>query len=118
MFHPDQGGPEVDILVMSDAGAVGMNLQRGRWLVNYDVPLTYKTLAQRNARIDRIGQRHDVEVHNLVTDSKFDKDAVRRVQRKGLLQDIFESDWESMDDSGLAKSIALARSARNELLAA
>ena len=99
-------------MILSDAGAVGMNLQRGRWLANYDVPLTHKTLAQRNARIDRIGQKNDVEIHNLVTDSKFDADAVKRVKRKELLQDIFESDWETLDDSGLAKHIALARSSQ------
>lgn len=118
MFHPDQGEPEVDVLVMSDAGAVGMNLQRGRWLINHDVPLTYKTLTQRNARIDRIGQRADVEVHNLITDTAYDHAAVRRVQHKGLLQDIFESDWESMDENGLALAIILARRRREFLKAA
>ncbi|WP_027894431.1 helicase-related protein [Calidithermus chliarophilus] len=111
-FHPDSGEPQADILVMSDAGAVGMNLQRGRWLANYDLPLTHATHAQRNARIDRIGQTQDVEIHNLVTDTKFDRDAVARLQRKSLLQQVFEGDWENLDDSGMARYIALARAAR------
>lgn len=117
-FHPDRGDPDVDILVMSDAGATGMNLQRGEWLVNLDIPLTHKTLAQRNARIDRIGQKNNVEIHNLVADTPYDQQAVKRVQRKGVLHSVFTSDWESMDDSGLAKHIHLARSRQNEQAAA
>ena len=112
MFHPDTGKPEADIMVLSDAAATGMNLQRGQYLVNYDLPLVHATHAQRNARIDRIGQKQDVEVHNLLTSSKFDQDAQRRLERKELLQSIFDSDWETLDDSGLAKHIALARSSQ------
>ncbi|RTI10513.1 helicase-related protein [Thermus scotoductus] len=109
---------DVDIIVASDAGAVGMNLQRGRWLVNYDLPMTHATHAQRNARIDRIGQTNPVEIHHLVTDSKYDMDAVRRLERKRLSHEIFEGDWERMDDSGLAKLIALERAKRGELAVA
>ncbi len=109
---------ELDIIVASDAGAVGMNLQRGRWLVNYDLPMTHAVHAQRNARIDRIGQQNPVEIHHLVTDSKYDVDAVRRLERKRLLQEIFEGDWERMDDTGLARLIALERAKRGELAGA
>lgn len=117
-FHPDRGDPDVDILVMSDAGATGMNLQRGEWLVNLDIPLTHKTLAQRNARIDRIGQKNNVEIHNLVADTPYDQQAVKRVQRKGVLHSVFTSDWEGMDDTGLAKHIHLARANREAHMAA
>lgn len=106
---------EVDVLVASDAGAVGMNLQRGRWLVNYDLPMTHATHAQRNARIDRVGQTNPVEVHHLITESKYDLDAVKRLERKRLLHEIFEGDWERMDDQGLARLIALERAKRGEL---
>lgn len=40
MFNPEQGEPEADILVASDAGATGMNIQRGQWLYQYDTPMT------------------------------------------------------------------------------
>lgn len=107
-----QAEPRADILVMSDAGAVGLNAQRGRWLVNYDLPLTYATHAQRNARIDRLGQTHPVEVHNLVTDTAFDREAVDRLSRKGAIQQVFESNWDNLDDSGIAGYIARARARR------
>jgi len=108
---------EADIIVASDAGAVGMNLQRGQWLVNYDLPMTHATHAQRNARIDRIGQKNPVEIHHLITDSKYDLDAVRRLERKRLLHEIFEGDWENMDDTGLARLIALERAKRGPVQA-
>lgn len=111
-FHPDQGEPSADILVASDAGAVGMNLQRGRWLANYDLPMTHATLAQRNARIDRLGQRNPVEIHHLVTDSEYDRQAVARLARKSELQQVLEGDWESLDDTGLSAYIAQARAER------
>lgn len=113
-FHPAQGEPETDILVMSDAGAVGMNLQRGQWLVNHDLPMTDAIFKQRGARVDRIGQTQNVEIHNLVTNTQYEKEALQRLKRKGMLQDIFESEWEGMDDAGLAKHISLARSARTK----
>lgn len=112
LFNPERGEPQADILIMSDAGAVGLNAQRGRWLVNYDLPLTYATHAQRNARIDRVGQKNPVEVHNLVTDSAYDREAVARLSRKGAIQQVFEGNWDNLDDSGMAGYIARARASR------
>ena len=40
MFNPEQGEAQADILVASDAGATGMNIQRGQWLYQYDTPMT------------------------------------------------------------------------------
>lgn len=39
-FNPEQGEAKADILVASDAGATGMNLQRGQWLYQADTPDT------------------------------------------------------------------------------
>lgn len=40
-FSPDGDvAPSADILVTSDAGAVGMNAQRGQWVLQYDTPNT------------------------------------------------------------------------------
>lgn len=103
---------EHDVLVMSDAGAVGMNLQRGQWLAHYDLPMTHATLAQRSARIDRIGQKNAVEIHHLVTDTDYDRRARKRLTTKGALQQVFESDWSNLDDTGLAKEITEARKRR------
>jgi hypothetical protein len=100
---------EVDIVVASDAGATGANLQkRGEWLVHYDIPMTWKTYEQRTARIDRLGQRKPIEVHTLMTDTDHDRENWRRIKEKKLLGDIFHGPYESMDDRGLALHLKLA----------
>jgi len=99
---------EVDILVMSDAGATGANLQgRGEWLVHYDLPMTWKTFEQRTARIDRLGQTKPIEVHALMTDTDYDRENHRRLKEKKLLGDIFHGPYESTDDRGLALKLKL-----------
>jgi SNF2 family DNA or RNA helicase len=108
-FHPDKGEAKSDILVLSDSGQAGLNLQRGQWLANYDLPPTYKTLAQRNARIDRLGQRNPVTIHHLQTDTKHDRDSISRLSKKKELQDAFVGGFDSMDDSGLAGYIQRAK---------
>ena len=39
-FNPESGEASADILVASDAGATGMNIQRGQWLIQMDTPMT------------------------------------------------------------------------------
>lgn len=99
---------EVDIVVASDAGATGANLQkRGEWLVHYDIPMTWKTYEQRTARIDRLGQTKPIEVHTLMTDTEHDRENWRRIKEKRLLGDIFHGPYEHMDDRGLALLLRL-----------
>ena len=42
LFNPEQGEPGADVLVASDAAAVGMNLQSGQYLIQHDTPATAK----------------------------------------------------------------------------
>lgn len=101
-FNPDKGDPEADIIVCSDAGATGANLQSGRWLVQYDTPDTAMTHAQRQGRINRIGQKNAVELIDLVADHESEKRARRRLANKYDLRDLLTSPLESIDDTGLA----------------
>lgn len=106
---------DVDIVLCSDAGATGANLQhRGKWLVNYDLPLTQKTLEQRNARIDRLGQTDKIELHHLATNTTYDRDNIKRLQRKEELGSILQGEYRDMEDTGLAGYIRRARIERDE----
>lgn len=103
LFHPDgDREPEVDILVASDAGATGMNIQRGQWLWQHDTPDTAMTHAQRQGRIYRVGQKNDVELLDAVADHPAERRARDRLQKKYGLRDLITSPLESLDDSGLA----------------
>jgi len=58
-------GP-AQVLVSTDAGGEGINLQFCHVVVNYDIPWNPMRIEQRIGRVDRIGQAHTVYAHNLV----------------------------------------------------
>ena len=101
-FNPDKGDPEFDVVVASDAGAVGANLQSGRWLVQYDTPDTAMVHAQRQGRIYRIGQKGPVDLIDLVADHEDEHRARKRLAEKYDLREMLTSPMEGIDDSGLA----------------
>lgn len=105
---------EADIILCSDAGAVGANLQHGKWLVQYDTPLTAMVHAQRNGRIHRIGQTEDVELADLVPDHAAVRKARRRLTDKYELREIMTSPLEGLDDTGLAGYLHRVRAGQVE----
>ncbi len=102
MFSPDSGEAQADVLVASDAASTGLNAQRGQWVMQYDIPQTAMTHAQRNARVHRIGQRNDVELIDLVADHPSERRALDRLSKKYAMRDVMSSPLEKMDDSGVA----------------
>ena len=54
------------ILISTDAGGEGLNLQFCHVIVNYDIPWNPMRLEQRIGRVDRIGQPHLVRALNFV----------------------------------------------------
>lgn len=51
------------ILICSEIGSEGRNFQFAHHLILWDVPLDPDLLEQRIGRLDRIGQKHDIELH-------------------------------------------------------
>src|SRR5204863_3028217 len=65
-FHDD---PACRVLFASDAGGVGLNLQRAASAcINIELPWNPAVLEQRIGRIYRIGQRLPIDVYNLVSE--------------------------------------------------
>jgi superfamily II DNA or RNA helicase len=58
---------EVEILLCTQSGGEGRNIQFCNTLINFDVPWNPMAIEQRIGRIDRIGQEREVFVFNLVT---------------------------------------------------
>ncbi len=54
------------ILLSTDAGGEGLNLQFCHVVINYDMPWNPMRLEQRIGRVDRIGQKNPVRVLNFV----------------------------------------------------
>ncbi|MDM8522963.1 helicase-related protein [Desulfococcaceae bacterium HSG8] len=57
------------ILISTDAGGEGLNLQFCHVVINYDIPWNPMRLEQRIGRVDRIGQNHVVRAVNFVFNS-------------------------------------------------
>lgn len=57
---------KTDILISTDAGGEGLNLQFSNCVINFDLPWNPMKIEQRIGRVDRIGQQHDVIVFNFV----------------------------------------------------
>jgi superfamily II DNA or RNA helicase len=57
----------VPVLLCTESGGEGRNIQFCNTLINFDVPWNPMSIEQRIGRIDRIGQQREVFVFNLVT---------------------------------------------------
>ena len=55
-----------DVLISTDAGGEGLNLQFCHIIINYDLPWNPMKIEQRIGRVDRIGQTHPVTAYNFM----------------------------------------------------
>jgi len=70
------------ILVSTEAGGEGINLQCASLMVNYDIPWNPNRLEQRMGRIHRYGQQKEVHIYNLVAEDTVEGEVLRRLFRK------------------------------------
>jgi superfamily II DNA/RNA helicase len=89
LFDGSMTGPDKDaavaafrdsgtLLLCSESGGEGRNLQFCNTLVNFDIPWNPMAIEQRIGRIDRIGQTREVFVFNLATAGTIE-DAMLRI---------------------------------------
>lgn len=57
---------DCQVLVSTDAGGEGLNLQFCHVVVNYDLPWNPMRLEQRIGRVDRVGQKNIVKAYNFL----------------------------------------------------
>jgi SNF2 family DNA or RNA helicase len=70
------------VLVSTDAGGEGINLQFAHVVVNYDLPWSPSRVEQRIGRVDRIGQSHPVQVANLAAENSVDARVLEVLEAK------------------------------------
>lgn len=98
---------ERNILISTDAGGEGINIQFAHIVINYDLPWNPMKIEQRIGRADRIGQTEDVEVFNFILEDTIEN-RVRSVLEEKLstilselgfdkLQDVLNSDSADLD---------------------
>lgn len=65
----EQFGDKTRIMLSTDAGGEGLNLQFCHVVINYDIPWNPMRIEQRIGRVDRIGQEHVVRALNFVLEN-------------------------------------------------
>lgn len=76
---------EFQVLVSTDAGGEGINLQSANVMIDWDIPWSLVRLEQRMGRLHRIGQKKDVYIYHLVAPRT----------REGRVQEVILSNLEA-----------------------
>ena len=72
----------VPVLLCTESGGEGRNIQFCNTLINFDVPWNPMAIEQRIGRIDRIGQQREVFVFNLVTRDTLEEQILHLLDEK------------------------------------
>ncbi|PKR78978.1 ATP-dependent helicase [Halalkalibacillus sediminis] len=73
---------QADVLIATDAGAEGLNLQFCNHMIHYDLPWNPMKLEQRIGRIHRYGQQNDVHIYYIVLNQTTDQRIMNLLYKK------------------------------------
>jgi SNF2 family DNA or RNA helicase len=73
---------DVPVLLSTESGGEGRNLQFCNTLINFDVPWNPMAIEQRIGRIDRIGQQREVFIFNLATRGTIEEQVLHILDEK------------------------------------
>jgi superfamily II DNA or RNA helicase len=73
---------DVPVLLCTESGGEGRNIQFCNTLINFDVPWNPMAIEQRIGRVDRIGQQREVFVFNLVTRGTLEEQILHLLDEK------------------------------------
>jgi SNF2 family DNA or RNA helicase len=116
-FHDD---PRAAILFLTDAGGVGLNLQKAaNACINLELPWNPAVLEQRIGRIHRLGQRRPIDVFNLVSRGCIEERIAGLVaDKRALFKGLFDgnSDELKFEGSGGFREVLAHLSATAEVV--
>lgn len=73
---------KAQILVSTDTGSEGLNLQFCNNIINYDLPWNPMSVEQRIGRLDRIGQENNINVYAIATKNTIEEQIVDLIIKK------------------------------------
>jgi SNF2 family DNA or RNA helicase len=73
---------QAQVLLSTEAGGEGRNLQFCRRIVNYDLPWNPMRIEQRIGRVHRLGQKHDIQIFNFTTEGTVESYVLEILQKK------------------------------------
>jgi len=70
------------VLIATEAGGEGINLQFCNRIINYDLPWNPMRVEQRIGRVHRLGQKRDVYIYNLATSNTIEEHILNLLYEK------------------------------------
>ena len=82
----------LDIMLLTDCGAFGLNLQQANILINIDLPFNPAIIKQRIGRVYRIGQKNVTRVINLIVKDSIEERVLEIIDtKKNLFDSVFDN---------------------------
>ena len=75
------------LMIMTEAGGFGLNLQKAEYIIHYDLPWSIAKKEQREGRAHRIGQKNNLTVFDIVTENTIDEHVARILKKKQKISD-------------------------------
>ena len=91
-----QNEDENQILISTEAGGFGLNLQRANYIVHYDLPWSISKMEQREGRAHRIGQKNNLTVFRLIVQDSVDEYVLKILHKKQKTSEDILGDKEKM----------------------
>lgn len=97
---------ENKIMIMTEAGAFGLNLQKkATSVVHYDLPWSITKTEQREDRVHRIGQTGNVVVYRMLAKDSIDEYNLKVVQVKQRVAERVLGDEDKLKNSRISKAL-------------
>lgn len=91
------------IMIMTEAGAYGLNLQSASYVIHYDLPWSVAKMTQREDRAHRIGQTKKVTVYTLTAKNSIDEYVAKVLHKKQEISVELLQDWERLETYGMTE---------------
>lgn len=88
-------------MVMTEAGAYGLNLQAASVIVHYDLPWSVAKLEQREGRAHRLGQTKPVTVYELIASGTIDEYVSKTLRKKHRVANEVLGDADRLEAAGI-----------------
>lgn len=100
--------PACKVLLSTDAGGVGLNLQAASAVVNFEPPWNPARLEQRIGRVHRLGQSRPVHVIHMLTTASIEERVWETLRlKKDLFAGVFDSPTAEVDFAKLGRKSVL-----------